>query len=250
MTHLLLLTLDLGSLLAHCGWYRKIGVGLVRWEILWVDSHRAMIPEREREREREKTVQMRTIIEFKNVAVQMRTIIGFENGGTNLRLKMDKYKVGMRVEIVGHSDGFWNSYYVQKSYGICLLRETDNNGGRNQKNDRMTVYCRRAAATRSLTGDSGETNTCNLCRRRSNPTGVSGASVIKSGERELQEFKFYGPYMDSNAVSQRDDEATQPQVIFIDHSVLICASINSCAFSHPPPMIFPNINNISNSDET
>ncbi|KAL4557143.1 hypothetical protein LXL04_035315 [Taraxacum kok-saghyz] len=24
---------------------------------------------------------------------------------------MDKYNVGMRVEIVGHSDGFWNSYY-------------------------------------------------------------------------------------------------------------------------------------------
>ncbi|KAL4583565.1 hypothetical protein LXL04_008143 [Taraxacum kok-saghyz] len=27
---------------------------------------------------------------------------------------MNKYKVGMRVEIVGHSDGFWNSYYGAK----------------------------------------------------------------------------------------------------------------------------------------
>ncbi|KAL4587768.1 hypothetical protein LXL04_000642 [Taraxacum kok-saghyz] len=27
---------------------------------------------------------------------------------------MDKYKVVMRVEIVGHSDGFWNSYYGAK----------------------------------------------------------------------------------------------------------------------------------------
>ncbi|KAL4584249.1 hypothetical protein LXL04_008844 [Taraxacum kok-saghyz] len=30
---------------------------------------------------------------------------------------MDKYKVGMRVEIVGHSNGFWNSYY-----GVNFLR--------------------------------------------------------------------------------------------------------------------------------
>ncbi|KAL4564470.1 hypothetical protein LXL04_028534 [Taraxacum kok-saghyz] len=31
--------------------------------------------------------------------------------------KMNLYKVGMRVEVVGHSDGFWNSYY-----GAKLLR--------------------------------------------------------------------------------------------------------------------------------
>ncbi|KAL4558832.1 hypothetical protein LXL04_037035 [Taraxacum kok-saghyz] len=28
--------------------------------------------------------------------------------------KMDLYKVGMRVEVVGHSEGFWNSYYGAK----------------------------------------------------------------------------------------------------------------------------------------
>ncbi|KAL4561989.1 hypothetical protein LXL04_034175 [Taraxacum kok-saghyz] len=41
--------------------------------------------------------------------------------------KMDKYKIGMRVEIVGHSDGFWNSYYGAKKNlapGHPLLRPT------------------------------------------------------------------------------------------------------------------------------
>ncbi|KAL4561725.1 hypothetical protein LXL04_033899 [Taraxacum kok-saghyz] len=40
---------------------------------------------------------------------------------------MDKYKVGMRVEIVGHSDGFWNSYYgaiKNSAPGHPLLRPT------------------------------------------------------------------------------------------------------------------------------
>ncbi|KAL4575497.1 hypothetical protein LXL04_022342 [Taraxacum kok-saghyz] len=38
---------------------------------------------------------------------------------------MDKYKVGMRVEIVGHSDGFWNSYYGAKVLREYIVEDAD-----------------------------------------------------------------------------------------------------------------------------
>ncbi|KAL4568268.1 hypothetical protein LXL04_023876 [Taraxacum kok-saghyz] len=35
---------------------------------------------------------------------------------------MELYKVGMRVEVVGHSDGFWNSYYGAKVLRVDRIK--------------------------------------------------------------------------------------------------------------------------------